>query len=431
MKRFDLLKTQLSHVRMFFIIFQHKTGNDTFSHVPKAPLDPILGLNTLFAQDSDKQKTNLGVGAYRTEEGKPYVFEVIQKAETTLHAQLLRGKINKEYQGSDGNAQFCDYSKRVVFGEEYSNVSKRTATTQAVGGTGALRIAADFLKIFRPGTVYLPKPTWGNHNTIFQRSGLEIGDYPYWCKKARGLDLDGMLDKLNNIPDQSIVLLHSCAHNPTGVDPTPDQWVKIAQVMKKKKHFPFFDNAYQGFASGDLDKDAFSIRHFIREGFEMIVTQSYSKTMGLYGERAGAFHLVADNENTAQNVLSQLKIVIRVNYSNPPVHPMKLVKEILTNPTLYSEWKDELKIVAGRIIKMRSLLRSELERIGASGDWSNITSQIGMFSYTGLTENQSDRMVKKYHVYMLKNGRISMAGINSKNVAYVAECMKKTIEEGQ
>jgi len=393
-------------------------------------MDPILGMSVLYKQDQDPKKVDLGVGAYRTNESVPYVFDVIKEAEREIYTDLMSSKSNKEYQPSEGNAQFLDLSKKVVFGDDYANYKNRIAALQAVGGTGALRIAADFLKIFNPGTVYLPKPTWGNHNNIFKRVGLQIGDYPYWKKETRGLDIEGLLKRFNELPDRSVILLHACAHNPTGVDPTEDQWKQIAEVMKRKNHFPFFDMAYQGFASGDLDKDGFAVRYFLKQGFQMIVTQSYSKTMGLYGERAGAIHFVCENDKSCQNILSQLRIVVRVNYSNPPIHPMRCVLKVLSDEKLYKRWKNELKVVAGRIIEMRKLLRAELERIGTPGDWSNITNQIGMFSYTGLSENQSERMVKKYHVYMLKNGRISMSGLTTKNVAYVADCIKKSISEG-
>ena len=406
-------------------------SKDFFAHVPKAPLDPILGMTVLYKQDKDPKKIDLGVGAYRTEEGKPLVFSVIKEAEKMIHEELMTGKINKEYQGSEGNADFLELSKKVVFGEElYSKYKGHIASSQAIGGTGALRIAADFLKVFSPGTVYLPNPTWGNHHTIFARAGLKVEEYPYWNNKTRGLDLEGLLKKFNEIPNGSMILLHACAHNPTGVDPTPDEWKKIGEVMKLKKHYPLFDNAYQGFASGDIHKDAFSIRHFVQQGFEMMVTQSYSKTLGLYGERAGAFHLLAKNSTTCENVLSQIRIVVRVNYSNPPLHSMRLVLKVFSDEGLYQKWLVELKSVAGRIIEMRKLLRNELERLKTPGNWENITNQIGMFSYTGLSVKQSERMINDHHIYMLKNGRISMSGITTKNVKYLAECIKKSVEEG-
>ena len=422
MNRLDLLKKQLT---------TNKTNNDIWSHVTAVPLDAILGMSVLYKADNNPNKVDLGVGAYRTEESKPYVFKVIKEAENQIHSELTSGKANKEYQGSEGNAQFLDLCKKVSFGEDYGKIKNRVASIQSIGGTGALRISADFLKVFNPATIYLPKPTWGNHGNIFKRSGLQIGDYPYWKKETRGLDIDGLLKRFEEIPNKSTILLHTCAHNPTGVDPSKDQWKKIAEVMKRKNHLPLFDTAYQGFATGDIDNDGFAIRYFVEQGFNMIVTQSFSKTMGLYGERAGCCHFVANNEKTCQILITQLRVVVRVNYSNPPLHPMRLVLKVLSDEKLCHDWKIELKSVADRIIEMRKLLRAELERIGTPGDWSNITNQIGMFSYTGLSETQSERMTKKYHIYMLKNGRISMSGLTTTNVPLVASCMKKSIEEGQ
>ena len=422
--RINLLKNQLT-------VNHTNKPNERFSHVPKAPLDAILGLSVLFKADKDPKKVDLGIGAYRTSEGKPYVFNVVKEAEKSIFDDTQSGRSYKEYQGSEGNQEFLDLSQKVVFGEGlYSKVKSRVVSAQAAGGTGALRIAADFIKKFSPSVIHLPNPTWGNHQAIFKSVGLEYKEYPYYNNDIRGLDLKAFLKYLTDIPNGSTILLHACAHNPTGVDPTPEQWKEIADVMLKKGHYPFFDNAYQGFASGDLDKDAFSIRHFVERGFEMIVTQSYSKTLGLYGERAGCFHLLTGSEQTKENVLTQIRIVIRVNYSNPPLHPMKIVHKVLSDKGLYGKWLVELKEVAGRIIEMRGFLRGELERIKTPGNWENITSQIGMFSYTGLSKTQSERMVNDYHIYMLKNGRISMSGITAKNVKYIAESIKKSIEQG-
>lgn len=422
MRRLNLLKGQVT---------SSGATNDFFAHVPKAPLNPILGMSVLFRADKNENKVDLGVGAYKTEEGQPYVFEVVKAAEKEIHNDLLSGKINKEYQGSEGNQEYLDLSQKIVFGEElYAKLKGRISSSQSLGGTGALRIAADFLIKFFPSTVYVPDPTWENHHSIFKTAGLKVEEYPYWNPTTRGIHLEALLKRFEEIPNKSIILLHSCAHNPTGIDPTPDQWKQIAAVLKKKNHYPFFDNAYQGFASGDLQKDAFAIRYFAEQGFQMIVTQSYSKTIGLYGERAGAFHILSSSSNIADNLITQLRIVVRVNYSNPPLHPMRIVTKVLSSKVLYSNWLDELKIVAGRIIQMRKLLREELERIGAPGKWDNITNQIGMFSYTGLSETQSERMINDHHVYMLKNGRISMSGVTTKNVQTIAGAIKKSIESG-
>jgi len=255
-----------------------------------------------------------------------------------------------------------------------------------------------------------------------------VHEYPYYNPKTLSFDCEGMLKGLSQATPGSVVLLHVCAHNPTGVDPTPDQWRQIAKVMKERGLIPFMDSAYQGFASGDLEKDALSIRIFLEMGFQMIVAQSFAKNMGLYGERCGALHFVCTSKDVAARVLSQTKIVIRANYSNPPLHPALLGARVLGNKQYFEDWKKELTQVANRILLMRRLLRDELLRLKAPGNWDHITNQIGMFSYTGLTPEQCDIIIKKYHIYLLRNGRISMTGITSKNVAYLARAMKDAID---
>ena len=305
---------------------------------------------------------------------------------------------------------------------------KRVASVQALSGTGALRIGFDFLRKFSPSNVYVSKPTWGNHHGIVNVAGLEWREYPYWDQKKRGIDFEGMIGCFETAPAGSILLLHSCAHNPTGCDPTEEQWKKIADVCKRRNLLPFFDSAYQGFASGDFEKDAYSIRYFISQGINMVITQSFAKNFGLYGERVGALHVVCDSPDQAKRVLSQIEIIVRTAYSNPPKHGALIVDTIYRNPELYKEYLSELKSISGRIIETRKQLRDELEKLKVAGDWSHITNQIGMFSYTGLSRkvhltiaSQSENMINKHHVYMLKNGRISMAGLNASNVAHVAQ----------
>lgn len=238
-----------------------------------------------------------------------------------------------------------------------------------------------------------------------------------------------MIEDLENATPGSIVLLHTCAHNPTGVDPTLDQWKKIAEVCKARSLYPFFDTAYQGFVTGDLNKDGIGLRYFLDQGFEMIIAQSFAKIMGLYGERTGALHVVCGNTKTAGKVLSQLKIIIRTNYSSPPAHGARIASLVLNDVSLRNQWLSELVNVTQRMTKMRELLKQNLERIGAKGTWDHVVNQIGMFSFTGLSPKQSDAMVKEHHIYMTKNGRISVAGLTSSNVEYVARCMKEVLEK--
>lgn len=380
---------------------------DVFGHLELGPVDPILGTTIAWRNDKDPQKMNLGVGAYRTEEEKPYVFEVVKEVEKELFEELMSGKINKEYLPIEGHAGFNECSKKLIFGENCTNLNN-IVTVQSISGTGALRVAGEFLRKFIPSTIHVPRPTWATHHQIFANSGLKVAEYPYYNAKGRNFDSAGMLQYLHTLPSGSLVLLHAAAHNPTGVDPTQEQWRQIADVIKSKKLFPFFDTAYQGFASGCLQKDAYPIRLFNELGFQMVVAQSYAKNMGLYGERVGGLHVVCHNPKTAEKVLSQLKLIIRPMYSNPPQHGALIVHKVLSKKENYDKWAQELASVSKRIIEVRDLLRKKLEELKTPGTWEHITDQIGMFSYTGLNEKICETLINKYHVYMLKNGRISL-----------------------
>lgn len=280
-------------------------------------------------------------------------------------------------------------------------------------------------------TIYLSNPTWANHNQIFTNVNIPIKTYPYFSAKTKGLDFEGMIGAIKEAPKGSIILLHACAHNPTGVDPTADQWKEIATVVRDRSHFPFFDCAYQGFASGDLAQDNFAVRYFIEEGFELCVAQSFAKNFGLYGERAGAFHFVTapgpDAQDTAARIHSQLQILQRSEISNPPAYGARIASIVLNDPELFKEWEGDLRTMSGRIIEMRKSLKSELDKLETPGTWNHITDQIGMFSFTGLTEKQVLAIREKWHVYMTKNGRISMAGLNTSNVAYFAKAVDDVV----
>lgn len=312
---------------------------------------------------------------------------------------------------------------------------KRVTSVQTISGTGAVHLGGLFLSKFYPGkpTVYLSNPTWANHNQIFSNVHLPIATYPYFSKSTKGLDFDGMLAALKSAPEHSIILLHACAHNPTGVDPTQDQWKAIAALMKEKSHFPFFDCAYQGFASGDLAKDAWAVRYFVDQGFELLIAQSFAKNFGLYGERAGCFHFVTsagtDATSTIKRISSQLAILQRSEISNPPAYGARIASLVLNDETLFAEWEENLRTMSGRIKDMRTALRAKLEELKTPGTWNHITDQIGMFSFTGLSETQVAKLREVAHVYMTKNGRISMAGLNTGNVEYFAKAVDTVVRE--
>lgn len=393
-----------------------------FEGVTMAPPDPILGVSEAFKADTDEKKLNLGVGAYRTEELQPYVLDVVKKAENLM---LERGE-NKEYLPIEGLAAFNKVTAELLFGADNSVLKEqRVATVQGLSGTGSLRLAAALIERYFPGAkVLISSPTWGNHKNIFNDARVPWSEYRYYDPKTVGLDFEGMIADIKAAPGGSFILLHGCAHNPTGIDPTPEQWEKIADVIQEKNHIPFFDVAYQGFASGSLGNDASSVRLFATRGMELLVAQSYSKNLGLYAERIGAMNVVCSSSDLAARVKSQLKRLARPMYSNPPVHGARIVANVVGNPALFDEWKAEMEMMAGRIKNVRQKLFDSLSAKDKSGkDWSFILRQIGMFSFTGLNKAQSDNMTNKWHVYMTKDGRISLAGLSLAKCEYLADAI--------
>ncbi|PRP81247.1 hypothetical protein PROFUN_02081 [Planoprotostelium fungivorum] len=391
-----------------------------FSELPEAPLDPILGLNQQFLADPSPNKINLGVGAYRTEEGKPLILNCVKKAEEIVDNS---GKFNKEYLPIDGPADFYNASQKTLFGDTVATHGDKFVSVQALSGTGALRIGMEFVKKFFPKdtTVYISDPTWPNHKNICTAAGVPWKNYRYYSRQKNALDMAGLLEDISAAPDRSIILLHVCAHNPTGMDPTPDQWNDIANLIQKKNHIPFFDCAYQGFASGDLDRDAEPLKDFVRRGFELFVAQSFAKNFGLYGERVGTLTVVTAQTQTVKALRSQLKSIIRANYSSPPAHGAYVTQVVLTDEKLLREWKEELKGMAGRILDMRVKLYEALKQRGIH--WEHVMKQIGMFSYTGLNPEQVQILIQKHHIYLTGDGRISLAGLSTRTVPILADAI--------
>ncbi|KAF7320366.1 Aspartate aminotransferase [Mycena kentingensis (nom. inval.)] len=398
-----------------------------WSSVPAGPPDPILGVSEAFKADKDSRKINLGVGAYRDGNGKPYVLNAVKKAEALVEAS----QPDKEYLPITGLAAFTENAIKLAYGEDSAPLKAgNIAATQSISGTGALRIGAAFLARHYPHSkvVYLPNPSWGNHMPIFRDSGFEVRKYAYFDPTTIGLDFASLKADLASAPEHSVVLLHACAHNPTGVDPTREQWAEISDICKERKLFPFFDMAYQGFASGSTSGDAFAVRHFVSQGHQISLCQSFAKNMGLYGERVGAFSLITNDAEEKKRVDSQLKIIIRPMYSNPPIHGARIANTILSNSELYTEWETEVKSMAERIISMREALYNSLTNdLKTPGEWGHIKSQIGMFSFTGLKKEQTEALAQKAHIYMTADGRISMAGLNDKNIEYFAASVDKAV----
>lgn len=394
-----------------------------FDEIPLLPPDAILGLPIAFAAETNPNKVNLGIGSYKTAEGTPLVLKCVRKAENII----LQKNLNKEYLPIDGDHDFLKCSLQLIFGNDLSSIEPaRIYSSQTVGGSGALRIAGEFLTKLVNKNIFLSQPSWPNHKPIFERAGMNVGSYPYFDVQTNSLDFKGMCAAINNLPPTSVILLHACCHNPTGVDPNLDQWQELSHLIKKRGLFPFFDLAYQGFVD-NLDSDAQAVRLFAKEGHEMMVAYSYSKNFGLYGERVGLISLIASNPDLVPNIGSQIKTIIRGNYSTPPLHGARIVSTVLKSPELNIEWRSELKKMCDRVKEMRNALIAALLVKGKDHNFSSILNQNGLFSFIGLNKDQVDRLREEYAIYMPANGRINLAGLNSQNIEYVAEALLSVI----
>jgi len=406
---------------------------ELWQDVPLAPPDSIFQLTAAYKADTFKSKVNLGVGAYRDDDNKPWVLPVVKKATSIL---LNDETLDHEYLPILGLTDFTSAAAKLILGTDSPAINDgRSVSAQTISGTGANHLGALFLSRFYKWNgspkVYLSNPTWANHHAIFRNVGIEPVNYAYYDPKTIGLDFNGFIEALKNAPDRSVFLLHACAHNPTGIDPTHEQWKAIAEVIGAKKHYSFFDCAYQGFASGDLDKDAWAVRYFVEKGLPMLVCQSFAKNAGLYGERVGALHVVSPDKETANRVKSQLSVLQRSEISNPPSHGARLASLILNDAGLFEEWKRDIRTMAGRIIDMRKELHRLLtEVLHTPGNWDHIVNQIGMFSFTGIKPEQSKRLIENSHIYLTGNGRISMAGLNSHNILYFAHELDGVVRGG-
>ncbi|MDQ1258894.1 MAG: amino acid aminotransferase [Giesbergeria sp.] len=395
-----------------------------FSAVEMAPRDPILGLNEQYNADTNPHKVNLGVGVYFDDNGKLPLLACVQAAEKALMDKAApRG-----YLPIDGIAAYDNAVKALVFGAD-SDVVKagRVSTVQAIGGTGGLKIGADFLKKISPqAKVLISDPSWENHRAIFQNAGFEVGSYRYYDAATRSVNFDGMLADLNAAAPGTIVVLHACCHNPTGYDLTAAQWDQVIAAVQAKGLTAFLDMAYQGFGHG-IQEDGAVVGKFVAAGLNIFVSTSFSKSFSLYGERVGALSVVASNKEEADRVLSQLKVVIRTNYSNPPTHGGAVVAGVLGNPELRALWEKELGEMRVRIKAMRQKLVDGLKAAGVQQDMSFITTQIGMFSYSGLSKDQMVRLRSEFGVYGTDTGRMCVAALNSKNIDYVCQAIAKVV----
>lgn len=391
-----------------------------FNAVELAPRDPILGLNEQYNADTRDTKVNLGVGVYYDDNGKIPLLKAVQEAERQrVAAHAARG-----YLPIEGIGTYNKGAQELLFGKDAAVITDgRALTFQALGGTGALKIGADFLKQLQPeSTVYISDPSWENHRALFERAGFKVETYAYYDPKTHGLNFDGFVSSVKAMPEGSIVVLHACCHNPTGVDPSLEQWTQIANIIKERKLVPFLDIAYQGFGDG-LEQDAAVVRLFADLGMSMFVSSSFSKSFSLYGERVGALTVVTADRDEAARVLSQIKRVIRTNYSNPPTHGGTVVAQILNTPELFAQWETELGQMRERIRDMRKQLTDKLAAAGAQQDFSFVMAQRGMFSYSGLTKDQVDRLRNDHGIYAVSSGRICVAALNSHNIDSVVKAI--------
>ena len=395
-----------------------------FTAVEMAPRDPILGLNEQFNADTNPAKVNLGVGVYYDDNGKLPLLECVQAAEK----KMMEKPTPRGYLPIDGIAAYDAAVKGLVFGADSEPVtSGRVATVQCIGGTGGLKVGADFLKRLNPNaTVLISDPSWENHRAIFNNAGFPVETYPYYDAATRGINFDGMLAALNAAPAGTIVVLHACCHNPTGYDITAAQWDEVVAAVKAKNLVAFLDMAYQGFGYG-LAEDGAVIGKFVAAGLDFFVSTSFSKSFSLYGERVGGLSVLCESKEEAARVLSQLKIVIRTNYSNPPTHGGAVVALVLNTPELRALWEKELGEMRVRIKAMRQKLVDGLKAAGVKEDMGFITQQIGMFSYSGLNKDQMVRLRNEFGIYGTDTGRMCVAALNSKNIDYVCASIAKVL----
>ena len=402
-----------------------------FSSLPTPVPDLVFKLDAM-AKAAPSPSMNLVIGAYRDENGKPYVLPAVRKAEIAI---VTEGTYNKEYLPIDGFRPFCDAAVRLIFEDKYDTLKPRIASAQSLSGTGACRMLADFLVRTTPAKeqtpVYFSNPTWANHAPIFEAAGFaQIRQYEYFDKATNGVNIEAMLRDLTAAPEGSIIVLHLCAHNPTGADPSMEEWARIADVVQSRKLIAFFDSAYQGYASGDLSRDAYAARLFEERGLEFVIAQSFAKNMGLYAERVGCASVVTSDPASAALVQGVLKNVIRPNYSNPPAHGARLAHRVMTDAALRAEWEGEMRGMSGRIKDMRAALAGELQRLGTPGDWSHIVKQIGMFSYLGLSKAQCEQLVER-RVFLLPSGRISVAGLTAPTCLDLAKHIDEIVRSEQ
>lgn len=396
----------------------------TFKHIEQAPPDPIIGLTEAFNNDSSPNKVNLGVGVYQDAAGKVPILDVVREATT----QYTAAEATKSYLPIDGLASYNKEVQKLLLGADSQIIAEgRAVTVQSIGGTGALKIGADFLRRFLPDSqVWLSNPSWENHRQLFEAAGFVVNNYPYFDPETHGLKFNAMLETLKTLPPNSVVVLHACCHNPTGVDLTEEQWKLTSDVFQSRRLIPFLDFAYQGFGES-IDSDAFAIRAFAEAGLPCLIASSFSKSFALYRERIGALTILTTDAEESKRILSQVKRVIRTNYSSPASYGAQIVSLVLSDPKLRGKWEIELADMRDRILSMRQQFVEKLREIGVEQDFNFIKNQRGMFSYSGLSPEAVKKLRDEYSLYIVGSGRICLAALNENNLDYVCEAIASVL----
>jgi len=405
-----------------------------FDHIEQTAWDPIVEILDLYSKCENSEKVNLTIGAYRNENLQPIVFECVKQAEK----EIFEEGFSREYLPFLGDEEFNILTQKTIFDPNFPLIKKnpklnviedqRIATIQSISGSGSLRLGAEFLSKFIHKKIYISNLTWPNHFPIFELAGMKTVKYPYYNPETKELDFENMITCLKNAEENSIVLLHVCGHNPTGVDPDQNQWKEICRIMQEKNLFPYFDLAYQGYVSGDLLDDIYPIYEFLNNDFEMFIAQSFSKSMNLYGERAGSLHVIVNEPNCLENLKLHFAEIAKSIYLVPVGHGSRIIKKVLGKENLRILWQKELKVGVERLNYVRNKLYEELIKINTKGKWDHVKNQKGMFSYTGLSEVQCCALIEKHNIFLVKSGRISLSGLNDKNIPIVALAIKDVVE---
>lgn len=399
------------------------TVSSFYSEIPKSTIDPIMVIMDKYHQDNNPKKADLSIGVYKPEDGNiKYVFPSVKSAKE----QIYKHDEGHPYHQMSGLPSFVKGAKETVFGSEIAS-SDRISSIQTISGTGAVHVGVEFVTSLGMKEFYVGTPTWGNYVPMIETLGGKVNTFSHYDAKTGGVDMESVLSTIDSMPDGSIILLQACCHNPTGADYSKEQWIQICEKLKSRKIFTFFDNAYQGFASGDKDEDAWAIRYFFEQNMEFLVCESFSKNMGLYGERVGCLHVVSNDGSYRENITSLLVSLFRAECSFAPLFGARIASHLFT--TYKEQWDLDVKEVANRMATLRAKILAKFQKLGTPGNWDTVVKQNGLFWFSGLTETHAKELMEDYHIYFLGNGRFNVAGFNENNLDYIIESIDKVVRK--